>query len=637
MSVIKIFSTQRIDKNCDYIRNEIFVPIRCGAVYDSNCSEIPGDNTGENISEKRMTYCELTTQYWAWKNIDADYYGFGHYRRYFAFKYEKAALDDWGTLTTAYLDDESIKKYGLCPENLQDIVEKYDIITPIPTNLQRVNIRNVREQYKMGPHLHIEDLDIVLQIINEEFPQYSEAARRYINGTEQYLCNMFILRKDLFIDYSTWLFAILNEFERRADMSLYSEEGKRTPGHLGERLFGIYATYLKMQGIYKVGEFPICNIEMPEKQQPIRKAYDGDSVSIVFSSSEYFAPYCGTTIQSVIRNADPARCYDIVILEQELSKKSKKRITRLAEGRENISIRTYNVKRIFQRYQLHICEHFSVETYFRLVIPELFDSYEKVLYLDSDLIAQTDVGQLFDIDVTNYAIAAALDVVGVGLVTGFSREKADYYKKRVRLKNFCEQLNGGVMLLNLSEIRRQYTAEELLKFAALSNFDLADQDVFNSLFQGQIKWIDLSWNAADDEDGTLRAYVAAFAPSEDYKKYKEALEAPKIIHYAGTIKPWHDPNYQLAEEFWSVLRETSFYDIVMYRRIIENADAYSKNAARAGTARKRQGKRTQGILRSIADVFAPKGTMRREAVKKFAFAIIGKEYVTPYYMLSKEK
>lgn len=43
------------------------------------------DDEGDNISERNKTYCELTAQYWAWKNEEADYYGFFHYRRYLAF------------------------------------------------------------------------------------------------------------------------------------------------------------------------------------------------------------------------------------------------------------------------------------------------------------------------------------------------------------------------------------------------------------------------------------------------------------------------------------------------------------------------------------------------------------------------
>jgi len=61
----------------------LLIPIQVGAALTSE--RFPGflyDDTGDNISSKNRSYCELTAQYWAWKNINVDYYGFFHYRRY---------------------------------------------------------------------------------------------------------------------------------------------------------------------------------------------------------------------------------------------------------------------------------------------------------------------------------------------------------------------------------------------------------------------------------------------------------------------------------------------------------------------------------------------------------------------------
>lgn len=58
------------------------------ALADHRFKGMQHDDEGENISYKNPYYCELTAQYWAWKNLDADYYGLFHYRRYFSFSDE---------------------------------------------------------------------------------------------------------------------------------------------------------------------------------------------------------------------------------------------------------------------------------------------------------------------------------------------------------------------------------------------------------------------------------------------------------------------------------------------------------------------------------------------------------------------
>lgn len=70
---IYIGCSYRIDQDTYEISNEIMYPIRCGAYFDRyNRNRLLGDDTGINISEKRNSYCELTVQYWMWKNIQAE-------------------------------------------------------------------------------------------------------------------------------------------------------------------------------------------------------------------------------------------------------------------------------------------------------------------------------------------------------------------------------------------------------------------------------------------------------------------------------------------------------------------------------------------------------------------------------------
>ncbi len=75
--------------------DSMYVPIHVGAEgkKDSNGNKLDlgyiKDNTGNNISKKNASFCELTGLYWAWKNLDADFVGLVHYRRHFSMNHKK--------------------------------------------------------------------------------------------------------------------------------------------------------------------------------------------------------------------------------------------------------------------------------------------------------------------------------------------------------------------------------------------------------------------------------------------------------------------------------------------------------------------------------------------------------------------
>ena len=68
-------------------KDKIYLPILVG--NSSIKEKYLRDNTGENISSKNKNYCELTAMYWAWKNLQSDYIGLCHYRRYFMINIRK--------------------------------------------------------------------------------------------------------------------------------------------------------------------------------------------------------------------------------------------------------------------------------------------------------------------------------------------------------------------------------------------------------------------------------------------------------------------------------------------------------------------------------------------------------------------
>lgn len=109
----------------------------------------------------------MTAQYWAWKNLDADYYGFFHYRRYLSFADQRFSTDQWQNVVENTPTRDVLDKYKLTDDHIQGFVENYDIVLSEEKNVAKMPDRNksIYEQYKNGRSLNIKDLDLVRKLL----------------------------------------------------------------------------------------------------------------------------------------------------------------------------------------------------------------------------------------------------------------------------------------------------------------------------------------------------------------------------------------------------------------------------------------------------------------------------------------
>ncbi|MDD4110520.1 MAG: DUF4422 domain-containing protein [Clostridia bacterium] len=235
-------------KPCKTLQDEIISPIQVGtSLAKIRLTNVLHDNDGENISGKNKRYCELTAQYWAWKNIDAEYYGFFHYRRYLSFADRLFFRKPFFDLKMEEINENDIKKFKLDTESIKDLVHKYDVITP-----QKTFCVNNYYHYKTAKFHYIKDLNFCLNVIKTDYPEMYSAARKYMRSPFAYFCNMFIMRKDIFNKYCEWLFHILKKHEEAYDCKDYSPQAYRVSGFLAERLCGIYLTWLSQDKSIKM-------------------------------------------------------------------------------------------------------------------------------------------------------------------------------------------------------------------------------------------------------------------------------------------------------------------------------------------------------------------------------------------------
>lgn len=203
--------------------DDIYLPIHVGADSNKNKTSFIGDNTGDNISIKNPNYCELTGMYWAWKNLDVDYIGLVHYRRYFTLSEKK------------FKDEEEKFKHVLTSNEVSNLLKKSNVILP---KKRKYYIETLYNHYKHT--MNIEPLDITGEIIKNKYPKYYSEFQKLHKRRSAHMFNMFIMDKKTFDDYCKWLFDILFELEKKIDFSKYNTYQARFFGNISERLMDVY-------------------------------------------------------------------------------------------------------------------------------------------------------------------------------------------------------------------------------------------------------------------------------------------------------------------------------------------------------------------------------------------------------------
>ena len=235
---IKIFISYH--KESEVLKSEIMTPIHVGAKKSAVRLNMIRDDEGDNISEKNDRYCELTAQYWAWKNAEADYYGFMHYRRHFIFRDLPYELEDGALAEYDRIDLQYRMEAGLYDDAIRRCVEGYDILIPSVTDTSIWGTMSNEIQFCSLENLHAKDFDTVCRTIVDLYPDYEPYVLKFRTGQRAYWYNMFVMKKELFMDYSQWLFTILESAEKRVDLTGYDQQETRTLAFMAERLLTVW-------------------------------------------------------------------------------------------------------------------------------------------------------------------------------------------------------------------------------------------------------------------------------------------------------------------------------------------------------------------------------------------------------------
>ncbi len=195
--------------------------------------------------------------------------------------------------------------------------------------------------------------------------------------------------------------------------------------------------------------------------------------------------------------------------------------------------------------------YISRETYYRLLAGSLLPETEsRVLWLDADMIARSDIRTLYEHGLGD-AMAAAC---------GYGEAMQELIERNARslgLNDPKSYFNAGVMLLNLKALRENITEARLMELVtgeSTKKYLFSDQDVLNLLLNGKVHILDWKiWNCL----------IHCIRDAEDLEYEKENAA---IVHYAGEAKPWRFSDIHFADE-WMEEYRTVFGEDAQLKRM----------------------------------------------------------------------
>ena len=264
-------------------------------------------------------------------------------------------------------------------------------------------------------------------------------------------------------------------------------------------------------------------------------------IRLFFTVDDNYIPFLSTTIASIVSHASDQYKYRLTIIHDGLSIESKKTIRKFQDNKKifisffNVCVKVHSLS-----VKLDVRDYYTITTYYRLFLPDLFPTLNKGLYLDSDIVLNDDVAKLYNVDLGNNLVGAVPDA-SVQLFPEFAN-----YVEKVLEVDHTKYFNAGVLLMNLKKLREFNLERRFISLIKKVTFKVAqDQDVLNYLCKDRVSLLDPRWNVMP---------------------LGEKKDDPFLIHYNLMFKPWNLKDVMYEEHFFKYAEEAGVKEQILKNR-----------------------------------------------------------------------
>jgi lipopolysaccharide biosynthesis glycosyltransferase len=274
-----------------------------------------------------------------------------------------------------------------------------------------------------------------------------------------------------------------------------------------------------------------------------------DPIVIVTAADARFAMPLTISLFSALRRLDRSRSALVFVIDDGILDGDKHRCATIVQAAHpNVTIEWLKPDlSLFERFKP--AKWHSRAIYLRLLIPDLLpEQFERVLYLDSDIVVADDLSPLWEVRLGDYPFWAIENFEPSTLALALPR-----IAPALNAPADARYHNSGVLLMNMPAWREAKISERAAEFLDCygDRISFGDQDALNGVVKGQWGRLDPKWNI---QLLTLPDYRYDGSNASESKTLQDSLlNAPGILHYTGPRKPWHWRYRGLGE--WAFFRD----------------------------------------------------------------------------------
>lgn len=284
---------------------------------------------------------------------------------------------------------------------------------------------------------------------------------------------------------------------------------------------------------------------------PVAAAPSEADVPVMMATDAGYLPYTYVAIRSALENhRAPGGLKFHIVMPEVPADEERRPFEELAAGYPGSAIAFVGIgSDAFAGVRMRIA-HISRPTFYRLRAASLFPQYDRMIYLDGDIVVEGDLRTLYDQDIGDNYIG--------GVLAAAYHWRESWFTEHCRhgdIPGIDQYVNAGVLVMNLAAIRRDGLEKEFLARAD-RGYSGQDQDVINGACYGRIKKLNYTFNCQTSKYEVMPERLNKVFPE---KETTAADNWPEIIHYAAQSKPWQDFSLPLADRWWRYAKGTPYY------------------------------------------------------------------------------